>query len=68
MNARTHRPSVLPRVALLVTLTGVVLCQLGCETRVVGAKGPGAGFYKIEQSDLRDNNDSVYGDSGVTKK
>jgi len=68
MNARTNCRSVLSRVAFLVALTGVVLCQVGCETRIVGARGPGAGFYKIEQSDLRDNSDSVYGDSGVTKK
>jgi len=68
MNARTNSRSVLPRAAFLIALAGVVLCQVGCETRIVGARGPGAGFYKIEQSDLRDNSDSVYGDSGVPKK
>lgn len=68
MNARTNLRFVLPRVMFLVALAGIISCQVGCETRVVGAKGPGAGFYKIEQSDLRDSSDSVYGESGVTKK
>jgi|GEM_PF-3648131 len=45
----------------LVTLTG-------CEERVIGARGPGAGFYKVSEPLSGDDRESAYGQGGAPKR
>ena len=37
----------------------------GCEERVVGARGPGAGFYRVQEPMVKDDSSNVYGEAGL---
>jgi hypothetical protein len=57
--------AVVPVVLVASAVVTALAAMSGCEERVVGARGPGAGFYRVQEPMVKDDSSNVYGEAGL---